>query len=310
MSLVLFNRYIKVYFPEIGVSFGGSYEYFDEIKIPIMIKASITRSNEPNANEAEVKIYNLRQDTSSRLHVEDTQVEVEIGYKDPRYGETVGFIFKGRTRLVEAKQVGTDWITTIKCGDGDRALKYARVNKVLSKGKNSSRDKAIEASNEMKVYGVEVSPDIFDILGKTKNRATTLHKSARQVLDEVCRDEDCIWQINDGILEIHNRNDFALDTATVISQQTGMIGSPDLNEDGITVQSLAVPLFREGRTVDIQTNKTKSTGGFSNGLHRVEKITFDVSLNANEPFTASLTCRKIEDNKVKRSKYRGIGALS
>jgi len=105
-----FMRYVEV---TVGPKNGTGFK-IDGLKISFHIEK--TDSSEPN--KATIKIYNLTQDTSSKVTVADNHIQLRAGYKD----ETIAAIFFGT--VVEGKRYkeGENYITELQVQDGRAAV--------------------------------------------------------------------------------------------------------------------------------------------------------------------------------------------
>jgi hypothetical protein len=111
-----FMRYVEV---TVGPKNGTGFK-IDGLKISFHIEK--TDSSEPN--KSTIKIYNLTQETSSKVTVADNHIQLRAGYKD----ETIAAIFFGT--VVEGKRYkeGEDYITELKVQDGRAVVMSSYVS--------------------------------------------------------------------------------------------------------------------------------------------------------------------------------------
>lgn len=105
-----FMRYVEV---TVGPKNGTGFK-IDGLKISFHIEK--TDSSEPN--KSTIKIYNLTQETSSKVTVADNHIQLRAGYKD----ETVAAIFFGTVVEGRRYKEGEDFITELKVQDGRSAV--------------------------------------------------------------------------------------------------------------------------------------------------------------------------------------------
>lgn len=226
-----------------GVEMAGLKFYFD-----------ILKTDTETPNKAEIRIWNLSDDTSQRIQNEFDTVILNAGYRD-----NVGLIYKGNiVQVRRLKENSTDKITHIIMGDGDKAYQYSMVNKTLSSG-TTQADVLGAALDEFKRHGVEIG-HIPDGLEKFElPRSKTMFKSARDIVRDVCRTIGASWSIQDGKLNIIMLNKALEGSAVLISQETGMVNpGPEQTNDGVKVRCLLNPEITVGGKIKIKGDITEA----------------------------------------------------
>ncbi len=310
----LFNRYLRVDLPDINLSFGGAWKFGQTVKIPHMIECSGEHRITQYPNEATITVKNITRDNQKRLtesDVESTPVELYSGYSPPGGAEDYGIMFKGKVRHVEIYIAGdgTTFEAKIHCGDGDDGYRWGNVNKTFPKGENDPKTIITHAVEKM----TEMDSSIFlDILEMDKSdpepRATTVHQSSKDVLNDISRTNDLIWQVQDGGVQVYQKKDVASPfTEYVLNNNSGLIGSPKITDVGVNIQCLCIHKLRPGKVVELESNTAQKSGvGIANGTYRIERIKFSLSLDASKPFSFDMACRRYED-ETQRNKYRAGG---
>ncbi len=204
----------------------------------------IEKTLNPKPNKATVSIYNLTESHRAEIEAFDSvPVQIEAGYKD-----TTSVLFLGDLRTAGSFRSSHDIVTTIASGDGEKALKTARINASYQKTKPTDallRDLA-------KALGVKPGNLDKAVLRfrQTLNtspfsKGTVLSGSAASEMTRVCRSLNLEWSVQDGALQILEYGQTAAGTTAVMcSARTGMIGSPTVDGKGV----LSVRMFLNKET--------------------------------------------------------------
>lgn len=199
-----------------GIEMRGLKIYFD-----------ILKTDTETPNKAEIKIWNLADNTAQRIKDEFDTVILNAGYV-----ERIGAIYKGNIIQVRRlRESSTDKITHLILGDGDKAYQYSMVNKTLAKGA-TQEDILSSVMTEMQKHGVELGA-VPDNLGQFElPRGKVLFRSARDILRDVCRTVGASWSIQDNKLNIIKLDKALPGNAVLISPGTGMVNpGPEQTND-------------------------------------------------------------------------------
>lgn len=267
------------------------------------VSFKIEKSLKPEPNTCELRIINLNVAHRAELEqiaptrtlpagqlalvpkrvLRGIPVSIEAGYEDPTdpNGNNLSQLWLGDLRTQTSVPEGPDWITSIASGDAEKAFQNARIN--VTYGPKTPLETALRALVRSMKIG---EGNLFKILselqikgyGRLFPRGTVLSGSSAQELNEICKSADLEWSIQDGALQILNRGK-ALDATILdpvkgfaqparairVSEATGMIGSPTVDNDGIlNVQILFTPNIRPGYLIDMDAKRIK-------GGYRIEK---------------------------------------
>lgn len=224
-----------------------------------------TRTREPN--KAEITIWNLNGNNRARLQrlAKDARASVQAGYKG-----RIGEIFLGTIIDVRSTKERADWVTTIEAADGGRALRTARVNesfpagtsvaKVLEKiaGRlgvgigNASRAKLATAALR---FGDRVASREFV-------QGTVASGSASDEFTRILSSCGLEWSVQGEEIQVLDRGGslerppVRLAAPSILSDGTGLIGSPEVGKDGIVkARALLNPDIVPGRLVEIESRE-------------------------------------------------------
>jgi hypothetical protein len=210
-------------------------------------------------NTAEITIYNLSADTRAKVQIKGARVVLEAGYAS----DGVRGIFVGDVRTAKSEHVGADWVTTLKCGDGERSIRHARVNESFAPGTGI----ADVARSLTRAMGVE--PGNIDEAVKNLTRqhvhGYAVHGRAAVWFDRAITAAGLEWSIQDGRLQVLAKGEATKEPAVVLAADSGLIGSPEYNAAEkdkpatLTVKALLQPRIRPGGRIVLESNAHKGT---------------------------------------------------
>ncbi|GHV35139.1 hypothetical protein FACS1894187_07210 [Synergistales bacterium] len=212
----------------------------------LKIAFDILKTDTETPNKAQVKIWNLSDDTAQKIKDEFDTVILNAGYK-----AKMGLIYKGNIIQVRRlREHVVDKILEITMGDGDEGYIYAMTNKTLSAGA-TQKDILDAAIEPMKEHGIELGycPDLG---GEKLPRGKTIFRSSRDVIADICKTTNTTWSIQDGRIDIVPKDEAIPGNAYLISPSTGMIDSPKQTNKGIQIRCLLNSEIHVGGTVKIE----------------------------------------------------------
>ena len=224
-----------------------------------------TLNAEPN--KCSLKIWNLAEDTRAafeqlaprkRWMTKGIPTRIEAGYGNDRAP-----LWLGALRTVPPALHGPDWVTSMDSGDGYLAFQNARVN--LSYGPMTPVDTVLQALVRQLGVGVgNLAQALAQLkvngVGKLYPHGVVISGSVAQELSDFCLSAGLEWSIQDGVLQILDRGQALRGKALRVSSDTGMIGSPSVDVDGIaTLKTLLIPGVRVGCMLVLDTARIKGT---------------------------------------------------
>lgn len=251
----------------------------------LRIRFKVTKSLFSYPNLAEIEIYNANDNTIERLRGKYSKIILDAGYVG-----AVRTIFVGQIRNVfQREENGVDVITTVFAGDGEKAWQNANFNKTMSENiaiKEVVRQIAatFDKIGTGKLEGLEYPAD--------KLRGQVLSGSSKDILDQLAEDYGFQWSIQDGeLITVPNELPFKDTEAILISEGTGMIGSPTITELGVNVTSVLNPLLLPNAAFKIDAKYAGvSIGGTqfrtvkrtnASGLYKAYQVIFEGDTHAN-----------------------------
>ena len=252
-------------------------------------------------NSAEINVYNLSEATASRIQREFTQVALSAGH----VGNS-GLIFRGNIRQVRTwRENGVDTVLAILAADGDRAYNFATVNTTLAAG-SMPADRVRVCQGSMAAKGTEAgyTPDLG---GQALPRGVVMYGMARQYMRDEAQNTGTDWSIQDGKVQMVPRKGYLPGQAVLLTHETGLIGTPEQTQEGITVRSLLLPNLRIGGRIKLDNKSVKrmqsplkmAAGQTAprlddDGVYRILKVEFSGDTRGNDWY-ADMLCVGVDD---------------
>lgn len=241
----------------------------------LRIQATITKSINADPNPGSVTITNLSARTRADLQTKPLIVRLDAGYDG-----NLRHVFVGDLRDGRSKREDTEWTTTLQLADGDRAYRYARVNR--SYGKFASAIQAVQECASSMGLVVDGAALTSDELQTQFASGHVLYGNAGDELTRVLAPFGYRWSIQDGRLQILKDDEFRPDEAVLISQDTGMIGSPERGAPDasgkppiLTVKMQLYPELTPGAQIQVQSKTI-------DGVFRIEKVTHELDTHGDD----------------------------
>ncbi len=261
----LFGRTARLQISSTVPAIGQSVTNWIEVT-GLRMSFAVKRTLKPDANSAEVSVYNLSATSRAGIKRKGVRVILEAGYADVGL-ETV---ITGDCRLASHEQSGTEWVTRFELLDGGRVLRYGRASTSYAPGTPVS--KAVgDLAGKLGLSGGQLAKQLPGLSAKTLNGIVT-HGGVGETLDKLLKPQGYSWSIQDGRLQVLKGSDHT-ELIPLISTDSGLIGSPklltpDKNEGRslLSFTSLLNARIRPGCLVAVQSKQ------FS-GQFRVESVT-------------------------------------
>ncbi len=239
----------------------------------LRIAFHIEKSLKPRPNQAEIKIWNLSEETRKRF-VKEVYVSLEAGY-----GSELNSIFVGNLHTFDHVRQGPNWVTSVRIGDGSKEVKKARINTSFRPGTKPEeivRTITERLTQSFSTGGFDVKLAAGNAVAKA--RAGDLQGAMKDftqgfvaiggAFDELTRignnmgydvsiqDKEIVWL---GPNQTTGAKDF------VLSPSTGLIGSPEFAEDNhVKCRALLNGQLRPGRGVLLKSDSF-------NGRYRIDR---------------------------------------
>jgi hypothetical protein len=243
----------------------------DGLRIGFQVSKSLRR--EPNT--ATIQIHNLSETTRGILEAsESIPTTLEAGYESGTF-----VIFRGDLRTARTERSGTNLITTVESGDGERAQRQSRVNTGFGPG--TSLGSVLESVGKSMKVGVgnlveQVKTKGFEGLGSIFSEGVVVSGSAGNELTGLTRSAGLDWSIQDGNLQLLPRGSALPRAAVRLTPQTGLIGAPSVDSKGnLKATGKMIAGLFPGALVVVESERVT-------GTYRIEKAQYSGDTRSQE----------------------------
>lgn len=288
----------------------------------------IGQSDNETPNFARIRVYNLSKETRNRLLATNTnptpdnqhpsaqnpnhnftKVVLEAGYVTGNrgvifLGDILQFKF-GNSRNVDS-------YLDIYAASGDVAYNSSVVNVSFPAGTTLQQEMQYYA----KRMGVPLSKQTDDFLQATGGiqvnmRTKVAYGLTRSFVREVSSELGCRWSIQNDQLVLVPDTSFLPGAAVAINSKTGMVGFPEVTDNGITVRCYLNPLIEIGQRIQInnaELNQAVLVNNFfpkvaptffastaADGIYRVMVAECSGDTRGNDWFS-DLTCLAVDSS--------------
>ena len=233
---------------------------------------SVEKNMDEEPNYSIIKIYNLATETLNAIVSKGDGVIIEAGYENGAFG----LIFNAEIiQWIKGKDDSTDTYLKLVCQDSDHLLTSAFVAKTLAAGATHQDVVDLCAAG----YGVGT----MDIENSPLPRAKTLFGLTRYYLHRVAVSNDAHFYVDDGEINIVSAS-YAAGEGPDLRPDTGLIGTPEQTEYGISGQCLLDPRLKLNQMIHVSSEYvveeeaskgTEITALPTDGNYRITKLTYE-----------------------------------
>lgn len=202
----------------------GDFQTGDGLEITdLQVQFDISKStdNKKRTNSASIEVTNMSLDHIKLLDTDYPAAVFEAGYLDTGGPKR---LFSGQVTHVTTRKAGTDRVTQIQMGTGYTELNHQVLSEYVPEGQPP------RAAAERLIQSIGADRGVFN--GTNLNNPLIygypLSGTPKEMLDEICEKYACNWQLDDGVVYIHDNdrgNTENFQQAYVISKYTGLIES-------------------------------------------------------------------------------------
>lgn len=225
---------------------------------------SIVKTIQMEPNFSQITIYNLNAQTENAIMLSATRVTLEAGYEGKQYG----LIFDGDIlQTIRDKEDSTTYRLTIIALDSDRAINYDIANYSVLRGQ-TARTLVDHIVNEAQ-YPVSLG-SISNVLSKAPalTRGKVFFGKSSDYLRQIVESNGCKYYMDNGQLNVVKMDDMPEDEIFDLSPSSGLIGTPEQSDYGISGQCLLNPAIKVNSLIHIDNSlvraKQISIGGSNN----------------------------------------------
>lgn len=238
---------------------------------------AIRRGDLQTPNSADIRVYNLSDNTAQIIQKEGLRVVIQAGYEG-----NYGVIFDGQVKQVRrGRENQLDTYLDITAADGDSAYNFAISAITLAAG-SSPADHVGAVLQGMAKFGISQGY-LPDLPGNPLPRGKVIFGMSREELRKIARNTSTSWSIQDGKVDFVPLTAYKPGEIPVITAATGMVGLPEQTQDGIRIKTLLNPNLKIGQAVKLDNES-------------IQRFRYNLSINqqaTNEMIAAS---NKINDD--------------
>lgn len=225
-----------------------------EVKYPITLELNVTRDTFADLNKANFRLYNLAPETQAKLWKDLFDLDRYVRMKlYAGYGEDLSLIFYGEfTQCYSYRQSGsTDFITEIEANDLTLLLLNSFTNKTVSKGTDGVTLIQSLLAEIPEINAGYISPT----LPVTKSNQTFLGSTINLLRREF---SDYQIYVNNNQLNIIGQNEVIPGEVTLISAETGLLGTPTRADAYLQAEMIFEPKLEVSQAVVLLSETEKS----------------------------------------------------
>lgn len=250
----------------------------DTAKPTLRVTFRIQRDTSRDPNTAQVTITNLTEEHRAAIQEKNIPSIIEAGYVN-----NTSRLFSGNLTFASHERESTDWVSALELGDGSQALQSARINESFGPGtKTATIIKRIVECSGLGIGNVldELSKGNFRGAVTEFKKGYTASGKCADVLKELTESSGLNFSVQDGQVQLLRVGESNGDSVIVLSSATGLIGSPQIGEDGVVqARSLLQGKLTPGRAVQIKSQQIDS------GFFRIQKTVHIGDTSGNDWYT-------------------------
>jgi len=206
-------------------------------------------------NHAVITVYNLSNATARRVqNKEFSYVVLQAGYSNGRYG----VIFNGQIKMTKrGRRSAVDTYLIIYAADGDFALNQQPLDPIVFRRGSELKDRVNGLQQQIAKNGVDAGELPSDLPGGVLPRGKVLNGAANAGLDVTSRGFFS-WSIQKGKLQYVKPKGYLPGEAIVLNAHSGLIGMPEVTEQGVFVTALLNPAAKVRGLLKINNGDIKT----------------------------------------------------
>ena len=222
----------------------------------LRFKFKTTANDVETPNLAQVRVYNLSEQTKQSAITEYQSVIINAGYQG-----NVGTIFKGTIKQFKVgKESNVDSFLDIYAADTDLPYNFGTISAHLQKGYTGTGQLSAIAN----ALGTPLQSQANSILEQNGGiipspRGKVMFGMVRSYARDLANTYNCRWSLQNGVLTMIPLEGYLPGTAVKLNSATGLIGVPEATDQGIQVQALLNPRFSVGGQVQLNNKDITAT---------------------------------------------------
>lgn len=248
--MILFNR-------RSSLIIGDSQYNSDTLDFDFTVPFSTSSENDVS----EVAVYNLSP-TSVKKIKKGTDVSLSAGY-----GDDTGMILNGEVVSYRTVSENADKKTVLKVSSKIHALREKNINRTYAVG-ITSKDILTDLSFEISAAIGEINP----VKNVTYKKGKTISGRVYDIIKDIAEETESKFYIDKNRIYIRDKNKASV-TGFLLSNETGLISSPEEKEDGFNVMCLLNHNIYPDSMIIIKSKTVNGTFRVVKGRHTSDYIT-------------------------------------
>ena len=249
----------RIYELKIQLDTGNDVEKYKVIKLPFSIEFNIVRVYKTSKQDATIKVYNLNEETRNLIRVDYSdplkrrKMFLKAGYE----GDQMSLIFAGYVGNAFSVREGTNFVTQITGFDGGFAWAIAESNHTFGIGTTykqiitSLLNDLVNADGQNNVVQIgKISESIFANT-QPLQRQIQLNGNTGDILRQFLGNNGCF--IDNNIVNVIGEGETIPPIVQEINSSTGLLGTPVINSDRVSVDLVFEPRFLVGQRVFLRS---------------------------------------------------------
>ena len=222
-------------------------EAYDVSQLRCTFNIEKTIQMEPNVSI--IEIYNLNVQTENSIMTNGTRVTIEAGYE----GSQFGLIFDGDIiQCINSRDDGTTTKLTIIALDSDRAINFEIANFTLMRGQ-TQRDIVEHIANKAG-NPIQIGSISEQLKGQALPRGVVMFGKASDYLRQIAKSNDMNFYMDNGSLNLISMEDLPEGDIFELNPKSGLIGTPEQSDYGITGKCLLNPQIKLNSLIHIDNS--------------------------------------------------------
>lgn len=262
----------RQYLRDINITIGNSSDNITLTDLRFRFKIEKTLLGVPNI--AKIEIYNLSENTRSKIEDEYKAIVINAGYKN-----NVSLLFSGSITYVFHNKVDAEMITEIYAADG----RFSYINSFFSKTYSNEVQYPTIYEDVISTFDDVTSGDISAIPEQNNSLlGQTFFAPSRDIMNDLSENLDLIWYIENQKINVIEKKGVLESNVVEFDSTNGMIGSPIVTEIGINLNVLLRPDLKTGSAIRVNSTTPRvvlSNYYFTNikptkgtGTYRIDKL--------------------------------------
>lgn len=235
---------------------GGAIDV-SKLRCTFRVIKSITA--EPNLSE--ITVYNLNAKTENDISINGTRVTIEAGYE----GSQFGLIFDGDIlQCIREKESANTFKLTIIAIDSDKAINTEVANFSIARGQTLRTmvdHISVKANGSMELNNISET-----LANSTLTRGKVFFGKSSDYLNQIAKSKNLKFYMDDGKVNLINLEELPPDEIVELNPVSGLIGTPEQTDYGISGTSLLNPQIKLNTLIHVDSS-----------LVRAKKIEFNSS---------------------------------